>query len=171
MESKFPGNRDRRQFLAAGGATLLAAATSAILPDPAKGEAAPESSHDQKAPHPSSMKIQRLAWAGIKIECGDAALFVDASVDPDYGANNIPLATSAGSRSAVVTHHHGDHCDPVAGWFDARGIPVQTVELHEPVFFSRQSGDIVARAVPASDGFGHPQFSWVIDGGGKRIIH
>jgi L-ascorbate metabolism protein UlaG (beta-lactamase superfamily) len=189
MESKFPGSRERRQFLAAGGATLLAAATSAILPDPAKGEAAPESCPDQKAPHPSSMKIQRLAWAGIKIECGDAALFVDASVDPDYGANNIPLATSAGSRSAVVTHHHGDHCDPVAlkpvlgasgrivchrevaGWFDARGIPVQTVELHEPVFFSRQSGDIVARAVPASDGFGHPQFSWVIDVGGKRIIH
>lgn len=116
-------------------------------------------------------------------------MFVDANVDPDYGANNIPLATSVSSRSALVTHHHGDHCDPVAlkpvlgengrivchrevaPWFDARGIQVQTVELHEPVFFSRASGDIVVRAVPASDGFGHPQFSWVIDGGGKRIIH
>ena len=61
------------------------------------------------------MKIQRLAWAGIKIECGDAALFVDASVDPDYGANNIPLATSAGSRSAVVVP---------SGWITSARGPV-----------------------------------------------
>ena len=52
-----------------------------------------------------------------------------------------------------------------------QGIQVQPVELHEPVFFSRSSAELVARAVPAADGLGHPQFAWVIDGGGKRIIH
>ena len=174
--SDFP----RRQFLAAGASTLLAAVTSSAAQNAAN--AAPPQSN-------ATLKIQRLAWAGIKVECGDTALFVDAHTDPSYGAANVPLATSAGSRSAVVTHHHGDHCDPaalkevlgangrlichrqVAPWFDPKGIQLQTVDTHEPVFFSRGSADLVARAVPAVDGLGHPQFSWVIDGGGKRIIH
>ena len=134
------------------------------------------------------MKIQRLAWAGIKIEFDDVALFIDAHMDADYGSSNIELATTSPNRAAIVTHHHGDHCDPgalkpilgkgrivchreVAQWFDPHGIEVQPVELHQPVFISRISGALVARAVPAMDGFGHPQTSWVIDGCGKRIIH
>jgi len=183
----------RREFLTTAGATLAAATTSSLL----SGLAQAESVSDRPSGNPSEptpvMKIQRLAWAGIKIECGDVVLFVDAHTDPEYGANNVELSTSAsdhaGSRSALITHHHGDHCDPVAlksalgpkgrlvchrevqPWFDPQGIQVQAVGLHEPVFFSRASGLLVARAVPAADGLGHPQFSWVIDGGGKRIIH
>jgi len=189
MQSKVSHIAARRQFLTAGATTLLAASTSAIFSDTAHGEAPRDLRSEETPKHEPVLKIQRLAWAGIKIECGDAALFVDAHMDPQYGTDNIELSTSAGSRSALITHHHGDHCDPgalklamgpkgrivchreVAPWFDPQGIQVQTVELHEPVFFSRLTGQLVARAVPAADGLGHPQFSWIIDGGGKRIIH
>ena len=89
----------------------------------------------------------------------------------------------------MITHHHGDHYDPkalktvlddqnllvchhdVAGWIDSRGLRVQPLRLHEPIIFSRRTNDIVAWPVPAVDGLGHPQVSWVIDGGGRRIFH
>ena len=139
---------------------------------------------------PNGLSIQRLAWAGIKLEAGGVAVFIDASApDPASGAAGPALASSAARSFALVTHHHGDHCDPLAlkpvlgsnGYmvahedvsklFDHQGVTVQTVCLSEPVFLSRSGGEFVAGWVPAVDGLGSPQVSWIVDGGGRRIIH
>jgi L-ascorbate metabolism protein UlaG (beta-lactamase superfamily) len=185
----FPLGATRREFLATGGTSLLAATASAAVNPPDDRRAHSVPGVDDAQQPSSKLKIQRLAWAGIRIECGSTTLFVDAHNDPDYGAANIPLSSTTDLSYALVTHHHGDHCDPVALkpvlgangrlvchrdvalWFDPHGLQIQTVETEQTVFFSRSSGDLAARAVPAVDGIGHPQFSWVIDGGHKRIIH
>ena len=36
---------------------------------------------------------------------------------------------------------------------------------------SERIGSFTVTAVPAADGFGDPQVSWVIEGGGRRIFH
>lgn len=53
----------------------------------------------------------------------------------------------------------------------AQNVVVQAVRMHEPVLLSRGGGEFVARCVPAADGLGSPQVAWIIDGGGRRIIH
>lgn len=99
-----------------------------------------------------------------------------------------PLCTLDEERSvdlAVVTHLHPDHYDPAAlrkrlgsssrvichqelrDKIAADGLPVQALGLEEPL---PQDG-VTLTAVPAVDGFGDPQVSWVIEGGGKKIIH
>jgi L-ascorbate metabolism protein UlaG (beta-lactamase superfamily) len=133
----------------------------------------------------STMKIQRLAWAGIKIEVGKTTLFVDATSEDD----DIKLAATTEYKHGLITHHHGDHYDPIAlktvfdknsllvchtdvlPWINTTELRTQTVKLYEPFIFSRRTDDLVATAVPAVDGFGHPQVSWIIEGGGKKIIH
>ncbi len=136
------------------------------------------------------MRIQRLAWAGVRLSVGDVDLFVDARApDAGNGAPGPALESAAGRRFALATHHHGDHLDlralaavlgergylivheDVARYFDNRVVNIQTVRSYEPVFLSRAGGEFVASCVPAADGFGAPQFSWVIDGGGRRVIH
>lgn len=133
------------------------------------------------------MQIQRLSWAGIKVEVGSTTLFVDAiQQEPDH----VPLEYATPNCNAVVSHHHSDHYDAKAlsGIFNTTsllvsheatkpwiassgGLRIHTVPLYQPLLLSRGAGEIVVTAVPAVDGFGHPQVSWVIDGGGKRIIH
>jgi L-ascorbate metabolism protein UlaG (beta-lactamase superfamily) len=135
----------------------------------------------------SGMKIQRLAWAGIKVELETTTLFIDATSYDEY--HDMKLEAGTEYRHALITHHHSDHFDPAAlkgvfdkrsrlycagdalTWIDTRDLRVQPVELHHPVDVSRWTGDLVAFPVPAVDGFGHPQVSWVVQGGGKRIIH
>lgn len=134
------------------------------------------------------MHIQRLSWAGIKVEVGSTTLFVDATVSE---ADDIPLTFTTPNCHAVVTHHHSDHYDLKAleSVFSATSLlichqdvypwlappngalRIQTVSHYQPLLLSRGSGEVVVTAVPAVDGFGHPQVSWVIDGAGKRIIH
>lgn len=135
----------------------------------------------------SPMKIQRLAWAGIKIEIDKITLFVDAT---SYETEqDMKLTAETEYRHAVITHHHSDHYDPealktvfekrsrlycyesVLPWIDTRELRTQAARLYEPVDISRWTGDLVAIPVPAVDGFGHPQVSWIIQGGGKKIIH
>lgn len=104
----------------------------------------------------------------------------------------VPLAADTPQRHALITHHHGDHADPdalrpffrddsrlvcardVADRLAWRGRPPLTthvVSLHEPVFLSPWEATFVAFPVPAVDGLGDPQVSWVIEAGGRRIFH
>jgi L-ascorbate metabolism protein UlaG (beta-lactamase superfamily) len=140
----------------------------------------------QKA-NPGEMQIQRLAWAGIKVVIDNTTLFVDATSYTQEG--DQPLQVDTENVHAAITHHHSDHYDPdslkkifskrsqlicsedVLPWVDTRDLRTHPLKTYQPVDVSRWTGDLVAIPVPAVDGFGHPQVSWVIRGGGKTIIH
>jgi L-ascorbate metabolism protein UlaG (beta-lactamase superfamily) len=133
------------------------------------------------------MQIQRLAWAGIKVVLDKTTLFIDATSYIEEG--DQPLQAETENVHAAITHHHSDHFDPDAlkkvfnhksqllcsvetlPWVDTRELRTHGIKLHNPIDVSRWTGDLVAIPVPALDGFGHPQVSWVVQGGGKKIIH
>ncbi|GCE11907.1 MBL fold metallo-hydrolase [Tengunoibacter tsumagoiensis] len=139
------------------------------------------------------MHLQRLTWAGLKLEVGKTTLFIDAIEDaPDWNSGGqpvIPLSAQTSERHAVITHAHTDHFDPTAVYkaLGDRGsvlchssvahtlpqhkLRIQEATLYEPILLNWLTADIMALAVPAADGWGDPQVSWIIDGGGKRIIH
>ena len=140
-------------------------------------------------PQPSGgLRIQRLRWAGVRLVAGETTLFVDATVDPTE-KDNVPLEATTPERHARVTHYHGDHCQPEAlrAVFNARSrlvcdretalrvgdreVPLLPLPLYQPEFLSPRTGDFAVFAVPASDGLGSPQVSWVVDGGGRRVFH
>ena len=162
--------------------TLLELAGVAALVRALPAAAAP-------TPQPASgLRITRLGWAGIRLVAGETTLFVDATVDPSE-PKSVPLEASTPERHALVTHYHGDHCQPEAlrPVFNARSrlvcdrdtalrvgdreVPLLPVPLYQPEFLSPRTGDFAVFAVPASDGLGSPQVSWVIDGGGRRVFH
>jgi L-ascorbate metabolism protein UlaG (beta-lactamase superfamily) len=97
----------------------------------------------------------------------------------------VDIETVEGDRYALVTHRHPDHFDPqairkalggtgvlacgadVAPLAASAGFKVRAVSHYEPILL----GDFTATAVPAADGYGDPQISWVVSAGGRRVIH
>jgi len=165
---------DRRSLLQVFGAAMLLP-RAPVLGAPA-------------LPPAPGLRIQRLGWAGVRLIAGETTLFVDATVDPSE-PGNVPLEASTPERFALVTHFHGDHCQPEAlrVVFNARSrlvcdrdtalrvgdreVPLLPVPPYQPEFLSPRTADFAVFAVPASDGLGSPQVSWVIDGGGHRVFH
>ncbi len=153
------------------------AATAASLAIPKSAAAAQQN---------SGLTVQRLDWAGIRLRTNKIDLFIDVSASDDPLA---PLEPPASRQFALSTHPHGDHLDmdflkeqlgargylvihkKAASLIDLRKIKLELAELYEPVFLTRGRSDFTAWCVPATDGFGDPQVSWVVDGAGKRIIH
>lgn len=137
------------------------------------------------------LRIQRLAWAGVRLQLPTGSLFIDPLISPDvWGAALKDTLTpvgdggGGGARYVLATHTHGDHADPAAirealgetGTLiypenaappHARGVRMRAARLYEPQLL----GDFTATPVPAADGYGDPQVSWVVSAGGKRIIH
>lgn len=152
------------------------------------------------------MRVRRLGWAGVEIECGGETLLIDYVQDvapmasllriPDepFPASSCPGNVSA----ALLTHLHADHADPdalaVALRQDApvfRPAPatgtkddVELTSIGETKFkHQRLAAEIVSVweertigpfkmvSVPAVDGFGDPQHSWIVECGGRRLIH
>ena len=115
------------------------------------------------------------------------------------GPSHEPLPPpSRPLTAALVTHLHGDHTDPPAlaralqpgapvlrpavstaegldsaGTFGAEaglaehGLATDIVDVWD----SRTIGPFTVTAVPAVDGFGDPQVSWVVEADGERILH
>jgi L-ascorbate metabolism protein UlaG (beta-lactamase superfamily) len=131
------------------------------------------------------MNIQRLAWAGIKIEVNQTTLFVDAVSHE----GNAKLVVDTPYRHVVVTNPFSQHYDPVSlgailendsllicnvevlKWIDTRLLRTRATELYEPCILSPANNDLVATPVPAATGFGPPLTSWTVEGGGRKIIH
>ena len=147
------------------------------------------------------MRIRRLGWAGIEIDEGGETLLVDYILDTSMlplrdDRQPFPRA-SAGAVAGLLTHLHPDHADPVALAAALRdGAPVFRPEASGPgpglpltaraeaafdtvaldarvveAWTTHEAGPFTLHAVPAVDGFGDPQVSWVVEGGAKRIIH
>lgn len=137
-----------------------------------------------------SLRAQKLAWAGVRLQLEKSSLFLDPLLNPDvWGAalkdKLIPVDPGEGDRYVLVTHRHPDHFDPVAvrrilgdvgtmacdpdvaPLAASAGFKVRVAPLYEPILL----GDFTATAVPAQDGYGDPQVSWVVSAGGRRILH
>lgn len=166
---------DRRTLLlgglAAGGASLLSSGRAVAAAE-------------------AGLRAQRLAWAGIRLQLPGATLFIDPLINAKIWKSSlkdqmIPVGGSTGDRFVLITHRHPDHFDPLAVAEALKeggtlvypspmapprvpeGIGLRTGAMWEPLLL----GDFTATPVPASDGYGDLQVSWVVTGGGKRILH
>lgn len=171
-DSNHPSSVGRRALLAAG-ALALAVPLGRV-----------------RAQTPARMEAQRLGWAGVRLQVGETSIWIDPLTNAAVWGEALrdtlsPIEPSSGDRYVLVTHRHPDHYDPdaVARALGAGGnllsaaptgpLPVpagsrsRAVELYEPQLL----GDMTAVAVPAADGYGDPQVSWIVSGGGRRVIH
>jgi L-ascorbate metabolism protein UlaG (beta-lactamase superfamily) len=137
-----------------------------------------------------TLAAQRLGWAGVRLRLGSDNLYIDPLVDPNVWGPAltkplIPLNAEGDSGFVLITHRHPDHCDPraIAKLVGKNGALVSTTEngtctippgigiragaLYEPQLL----GEFTATPVPASDGYGDPQVSWIVSAGNRRIIH
>jgi L-ascorbate metabolism protein UlaG (beta-lactamase superfamily) len=133
--------------------------------------------------------IQRLTWAGVKVVSGNTTLLIDA-VGKDLWDGNapgglIPVEIDTRRVYALVTHAHNDHFDvdtlksvlgdkgyvicheSQATYIASRGLRVIPATTYEPV----ARGGFIITALPAMDGFGDHQVSWLITQGDRRIFH
>lgn len=138
------------------------------------------------------MNIQKLPWAGIRIVVGKTALAIDpiTRILEEFGGAREPMRplSEYGTLDAVlVTHLHEDHFDPDAV-LSAYGAEIPVYVPADVLDAARTSGlknitglavgesvqigsDVKATALPSVDGLGDVQIAWVIEGGGRRVIH
>ncbi len=152
------------------------------------------------------MRLQRLGWAGVEIDCQGESLVIDyvqdkAPMAPFLRGPDKPFPASSrqgNTAAALLTHLHADHADPDAlAKALKNGAPIYRPEPGTgneadneltsiaEVKFMRHSlavqvvgpwkefaaGPFRMFSVPAVDGFGDPQHSWVVECGGQRILH
>ena len=136
------------------------------------------------------MKLQRLSWAGLKVESNGHILLIDAVQNYQRGAsigpeNPIHFVENTAADLVLITHLHSDHYDPeairtvlkpegrfivseqIAGEVMSEGFAPLALALNEP----QQIGPFTITAVFAMDGVGDKQVSWVIEADGQRIMH
>lgn len=136
------------------------------------------------------MKLQRLSWAGLKVESNGQILLIDAVQNYQRGASIGPekpfqFVENTAADVVLITHLHSDHYDPEAiravlkpeGRFVVSeqiatevtndGFEPLTLALNTP----QQIGNFTVTAVFAMDGVGDKQVSWVIEADGQRILH
>jgi L-ascorbate metabolism protein UlaG (beta-lactamase superfamily) len=142
-------------------------------------------------PSEPRMRLQRLSWAGVKIQYRDTTFIIDplmntAIWDGGWTLPVVPIEVTTPTKFVLITHAHNDHFDPTAikaigkepgvtvicheakaSYVSSRGFRVYGVQSYEPVTI----GDLTATPVPAVDGFDEFQVSWVVTNGTKRIIH
>lgn len=166
----------RRVFLSG----LAAGATVALLPV----------SHAVARSALDDLRVQRLAWAGIRLQLPSATLFIDPLTNAaEWGRALpdvlVPVEGGIGDTTVLLTHVHSDHFDAgaVAQALRNRGrliypegthpLPVPAGARARPaaLWEPQLLGDFTATAVPASDGYGDTQVSWVVSAAGRRIFH
>jgi L-ascorbate metabolism protein UlaG (beta-lactamase superfamily) len=140
------------------------------------------------------MRVRRLTWAGIEIKAPSTAVVIDLLADVpalskwagEPREELLQASAAPGTlAAAAVTHLHSDHFDveallralapeapllcpaAVAQTVSDAGLNARGVEPWEAVVVE----DLEITAVPAVDGFGVPQVSWVVSDGETRLIH
>ena len=136
------------------------------------------------------MDARRLSWAGIELRVGEARLLIDPLVwvDPlqDFlGRPRFALVPVEPDPDTwvLVTHLHPDHADraflrrvtpgrvlchhPAAESLGAEGVVTSPLALWQ----TAQLGPFLVTPVPAHDWRGDDQVSWIVESGGRRIIH
>jgi L-ascorbate metabolism protein UlaG (beta-lactamase superfamily) len=146
------------------------------------------------------MQIRRLGLAGLQLTSGETSLVIDYFTSlgslADYVSEPGDLVTAEPAQLALVTHLHRDHTDVDAIRSVLRprgrvlrparhsgeglesiacaeaehalaGVPQQVMREWQTV----TEGPFTITAVPAVDGFGDPQVSWVVEADGTRILH
>lgn len=133
--------------------------------------------------------VTRLTWSGVKMVKADTTVLIDV-VGQDLWHGNapgglVPVTAETKRKYALVTHIHNDHfdvetlkivlgengyviCDPsLASYIASRGLKVIAAPAWQPV----RRGGFLFIAVPAEDGFGDVQVSWVVQVDKKRFFH
>lgn len=166
----------RRRFLAGcAGASLAALLPGAVAH---ASTAAP------------TLRIQRLAWAGIRLQLPDATLFIDPLVNQDAWGEAlrdrlVAVDDAVGETGVLITHAHSDHFDAQAtaaalqrggvlaypAGLQPTGLPAGVRARPSPLWEPQLLGAFTATPVPAADGYGDLQVSWVVEAGGRRIFH
>ncbi|GGD50777.1 MBL fold metallo-hydrolase [Paenibacillus nasutitermitis] len=138
------------------------------------------------------MNIQKLPWAGIRIETGDITILVDpiTRILEEFGGARepmYPLGSFGKADAVLITHLHEDHFDPVAiieaygsaipvylpaGMEDAtRAVGLTNVNGVTVGSSFELGGDVRVTALPSVDGLGDMQVAWVVEGAGHKVIH
>ncbi|MBD9467738.1 MBL fold metallo-hydrolase [Pseudoxanthomonas sp. PXM01] len=173
-KSGLPADESRRRIL------LRFAGASATALLPASLLASPR----------ATLRAQRLAWAGIRLQLPDATLLIDPLVNQDAWGAALPdtlisVDNTVGDTSVLITHSHSDHFDIGAARSALRrggvlahpaGIPPLSLPdgvraRPSPLWEPQLLGNFTATPVPAADGYGDTQVSWVVSAGGRRIFH
>ena len=143
------------------------------------------------------MRIQRLKWAGLRLETAGRVILIDAV--ENFAAFVMGAAASQVDKTGIsvsgattradfvlLTHLHPDHYDPqlirdclrpegLVFCPDAVAATLRADGLDRVVGFALneefQHGPLKITAVYALDGFGDPQYSWVVEDGEHRILH
>jgi len=140
------------------------------------------------------MLVRRLTWAGLEIQVPGTTLVIDLLGGvpelAQYAGNPtedllVPSSQAGTVAAAAVTHPHSDHLDvgalrdalapdapvlcpmEIAEVLAGAGLMSRGVELWETV----DVGELRLTAVPAVDGFGSSQVSWVVSHDDRRLIH
>ena len=143
------------------------------------------------------MHIQRLKWAGLRLEAAGRVILLDAVENfaafaggaavgqVDQGGTLVSGATTQADY-ILLTHLHPDHYDPqliraclrpegLVLCLDAVADALRADGLDRVVGLALgqefQQGELKMTAVYAMDGFGDPQCSWVVADGAHRILH
>jgi L-ascorbate metabolism protein UlaG (beta-lactamase superfamily) len=140
------------------------------------------------------MLVRRLTWAGLEVQVPGTTLVIDflggvPSLSQYAGEPTEDLLAPSGRAgtvsSAAVTHPHSDHFDvdalrrtlapdaqvlcpiEITESVARAGLNPRGVGLWDAV----EIGELKVTAVPAVDGFGATQVSWVISHRDRSLIH
>ena len=133
--------------------------------------------------------IKRLNWAGLMFTKGKTTLLIDPVITDIWGGDSpyplLEIEPREGRSYALITHTHGDHfdvpglkklmgekgyvyCEPdLAPYVVSRGLRAIPQNHYQP----EQRGDFTFIPLPAVDGAGDSQVSWLVSVDGKKYLH
>lgn len=145
--------------------------------------------HLQAQESTDELTIEKLTWAGIKLTVGDTTVFIDAIGtdiwDGKAPGGLVPVEAETARRYALITHAHNDHFDAetlksvlgesgyviahesIATYVASRGLRVIPAASWTPV----RRGGFLFTPVPAEDGFGAEQVSWIVTYKDRKFLH